>query len=70
MGEGKAFLLERGEALSLEHLQPPRRSREGEVPGWWPAVASAWNGVPETARILVIASHQPPRTPRGRSARW
>jgi len=56
MGEGKAVLfLDETEALSLEHLLPPPQAREASA-RLVATLCERLDGVPETARILVIAS--------------
>src|SRR5882672_4792295 len=56
MGEGKAVLfLDETEALSLEHLLPPPQAREASA-RLVATLCERLDGVPETARILVVAS--------------
>src|SRR5437588_142336 len=56
MGEGKDVLfLDETEALSLEHLLPPPQAREASA-RLVATLCERLDGVPETARILVIAS--------------
>src|SRR5437667_2430746 len=56
MGEGRAVLfLDEAEALSLEHLLPPPQARESSA-RLVATLCERLDGVPETARILVIAS--------------
>ncbi len=56
MSEGKAVLfLDEAEALSLEHLLPPPQAREASA-RLVATLCERLDGVPETARILVIAS--------------
>src|SRR2546426_5086283 len=56
MAEGPAVLfLDEAEALSLEHLLPPPQAREASA-RLVAALCEKLDGVPETARILVIAS--------------
>src|SRR5881396_3467712 len=55
-GEGTAVLfLDEAEALSLEHLLPPPQAREASA-RLVATLCERLDGVPETARILVIAS--------------
>src|SRR5204863_8189866 len=55
-GEGRAVLfLDEAEALSLEHLLPPPAAREASA-RLVATLCERLDGVPETARILVIAS--------------
>ena len=54
--EGKAVLfLDEAEALSLEHLLPPPQAREASA-RLVATLCERLDGVPDTARILVIAS--------------
>jgi ATP-dependent 26S proteasome regulatory subunit len=56
MSEGKAVLfLDEAEALSLEHLLPPPQAREASA-RLVATLCERLDGVPETARILVVAS--------------
>ncbi len=56
LGEGKSVLfLDEAEALSLEHLLPPPQAREASA-RLVATLCERLDGVPETARILVIAS--------------
>src|SRR5262249_60982343 len=56
VGEGKAVLfLDEAEALSLEHLLPPPQAREASA-RLVATLCERLDGVPDTARILVIAS--------------
>src|SRR2546429_4609976 len=60
MGEGKAVLfLDETEALSLEHLLPPPQAREASA-RLVATLCERLDGVPETARILVVASTSRP----------
>jgi transitional endoplasmic reticulum ATPase len=56
LGEGKSVVfLDEAEALSLEHLLPPPQAREASA-RLVATLCERLDGVPETARILVIAS--------------
>jgi ATP-dependent 26S proteasome regulatory subunit len=56
LGEGKAVLfLDEAEALSLEHLLPPPQAREASA-RLVATLCERLDAVPESARILVIAS--------------